>query len=52
MTKRGGQCFGSGDSKKVKFEKEDEKDKVIVVEKASMSENGKKVISEKSIMID
>ena len=52
LTKRGGSGFGSSDSKKVKFEKEDEKDKVIVVEDASMSENGKTVVIEKSITIE
>ena len=54
LTKRGGSAFGSSDSKKVKFEKEDEKekDKVIIVEDASMSENGKIVVTEKSITIE
>ena len=37
--------------KKVKFEKEDEKekDKVIIIEDACMTENGKIVVTEKSI---
>ena len=54
LTKRGGSGFGSSDSKKVKFGKEDEKekDKVIIVEDASMSENGKIVVTEKSITIE
>ena len=51
-TKRGGSGFGSSDLKKVKFEEENnkEKDKVIIVEEASLSENGKMVVTEKSIV--
>ena len=52
QTKRGSCGFGSSDSKKVKFEKNKKSDKVIIVEDVSMSENGKLVVSEKSITIE
>ena len=50
-TKRGNCGFGSSDSKKVKFEKK-EIDKVIVIEDASISENGKLILSEQSITVE
>ena len=52
QTKRGECGFGSSDSKKVKFEKNKKSDKVIIVEDALMSENGKLIASEKSITIE
>ena len=48
-TKRGELGIGSSDSKRGKFEIEDDE---VVVEEASMSENGKMVITTKSITID
>ena len=50
-TKRGNCGFGSSDSKKVKLEKK-EIDKVIVIEDASISENGKLILSEQSITVE
>ena len=52
-TKRGSFGFGStGIKKKLKIESDDEDEKVIIVEEAFMSENGKEVIKEKTITIE
>ena len=52
-TKRGSFGFGSTWIKrKLKIESDDEDEKVIIVEKVSMTENGEEVIREKTITIE
>ena len=55
-TERGHCGFGSSGSKKIKFTEsqpfDDNEEEVIILEDATMSENGKIIVSEKSISVE